>query len=427
MAKHFAPKGSSSMGYTLTEKIIMRNTGRNSIAAGELLNVNVDKVMVHDIFAPFVIEKFREMGFDKVWNPDKIVFVYDHLVPTSFIEDFRHHKIADAFAAEQKIKAVHRADGVCHQLMPELRYVVPGQVVFGTDSHTTTYGAIGAFSTGIGYTEMAAIFGTGELWIKVPPTIKFNINGDLPDGVFAKDMILRILGDIGADGATYKAMEFGGSTVEGLSISSRMTLSNMAVEAGAKVGVIAPDEKTFAFSGVSHFQDLRSDSDAIYEKVFEYDAAAFKPVVACPSNVDNISDVEDMVGTRIDQGFIGSCTNGRFEDLEIAASILKGRKIAPFTKLIVTPASRSIYAEAARAGIIGILVEAGAIMNPPACGLCCGRSGGIVSDGERVIATNNRNFLGRMGSPKSEIFLASPATVAATALEGKIVDPRKYL
>lgn len=417
------------MGYTLAEKIIMRNTGRNSITAGELLNVNVDKVMVHDIFAPFVIEKFREMGFEKVWNPDKIVFVYDHLVPTSFIEDFRHHKIADAFAAEQHIKAVHRADGVCHQLMPELRYVIPGQVVFGTDSHTTTYGAIGAFSTGIGYTEMAAIFGTGELWIKVPPTLKFNIKGDLPKGVFAKDIILRILGDIGADGATYKAMEFAGSTIEGLSISSRMTLSNMAVEAGAKVGVIAPDEKTFQFSGVdgSDFQDLSSDSDASYEKIFEYDATSFKPVVACPSNVDNIGDVEDLVGTRIDQGFIGSCTNGRLEDLEMAANILKGRKIAPFTKLIVTPASRSIYAEAAKAGIIGILVEAGAIVNPPACGLCCGRSGGIVSDGERVIATNNRNFLGRMGSPKSEIFLASPATVAAAALEGKIVDPRKYL
>jgi 3-isopropylmalate/(R)-2-methylmalate dehydratase large subunit len=417
------------MGYTLTEKIIMRNTKRSSVTAGELLNVNVDKVMVHDIFAPFVIEKFREMGFEKVWNPDKIVFVYDHLVPTSFIEDFRHHKIADAFAVEQHIKAVHRADGVCHQLMPELRYVVPGQVVFGTDSHTTTYGAIGSFSTGIGYTEMAAIFGTGQLWIKVPPTLKFNINGELPKGVYSKDIILRILGDIGADGGTYKALEFGGSTIKGLSISSRMTLSNMAVEAGAKVGVIEPDEKTFAFSGVegSQFQDLKSDPDASYEKVFNYDASNFKPVVACPSNVDNISDVEALLGTRIDQGFIGSCTNGRFEDLEVAAKILKGRKIAPFTKLIVTPASRSIYAEAAKAGIIGILVEAGAIMNPPACGLCCGRSGGIVSDGERVIATNNRNFLGRMGSPKSEIFLASPATVAAAALEGKIVDPRKYL
>ncbi len=417
------------MGNTLIEKIIMRNTGRHSLKAGEIVTVKADRVMVHDIFAPFVIEKFTEMGFEKVWDPAKIVLVYDHLIPTSFIEDSRHHKIADAFACEQDIKSVHRSDGVCHQLMPELKYVVPGQVAFGTDSHTTTYGAVGAFATGIGYTEMAAIFGTGELWIKVPPTMKFNIRGNLPEGVFAKDLILRIIGDIGADGATYKAMEFGGDTVEGFSIASRMTLSNMAVEAGAKAGIIAPDEKTFAFSGLdgSGFADLTSDSDASFERVLEYDASQLKPVVACPSNVDNIHDVEEMLGTRIDQGFIGSCTNGRLEDLAIAAKIIKGRKIAPYTKLIVTPASRSIYAEAAQQGIIGILVAAGAIVNPPACGLCCGRSGGIVSDGERVIATNNRNFLGRMGGPKSEIFLASPATVAAAALEGKIVDPRKYL
>ena len=417
------------MGYTVTEKIIMKNTEKSSIRAGDLVIVKADRVMVHDIFAPFVIDKFREMGFKEVWNSEKIVFVYDHLVPTSFIEDFRHHQIGDNFAAEQGIKAVHRMDGVCHQLMPELGYVVPGQVTFGTDSHTTTYGAVGAFATGIGYTEMASVLGTGELWIKVPPTIKFNINGELPQGVFAKDIILRIIGDIGADGATYKAMEFGGETVKALSVAGRMTLCNMAVEAGAKVGVIEPDEKTFAFSGVDScdYSELSSDADACYEQVFEYDASTFKPVVACPSNVDNIKDVENMIGTTIDQGFIGSCTNGRLEDLEVAASILKGRKIASYTKLIVTPASRSIYVEAVKKGVIGTLVAAGSIVNPPGCGLCCGRSGGIVSDGERVIATNNRNFLGRMGGPKSEIFLASPATVAAAVLEGKIVDPRKYL
>jgi len=417
------------MGYTVTEKIIMKNTEKSSIRAGDLVIVKADRVMVHDIFAPFVIDKFREMGFKEVWNSEKIVFVYDHLVPTSFIEDFRHHQIGDNFAAEQGIKAVHRMDGVCHQLMPELGYVVPGQVTFGTDSHTTTYGAVGAFATGIGYTEMASVLGTGELWIKVPPTIKFNINGELPQGVFAKDIILRIIGDIGADGATYKAMEFGGETVKALSVAGRMTLCNMAVEAGAKVGVIEPDEKTFAFSGVDScdYSELSSDADACYEQVFEYDASTFKPVVACPSNVDNIKDVENMIGTTIDQGFIGSCTNGRLEDLEVAASILKGRKIASYTKLIVTPASRSIYVEAVKKGVIGTLVAAGSIVNPPGCGLCCGRSGGIVSDGERVIATNNRNFLGRMGGPKSEIFLASPATVAASMIEGEIVDPRKYL
>ena len=317
------------MGNTLIEKIIMKNAKKSSIRPGELTTVNVDRVMAHDIFVPFVVDKFTEMGFKKVWDPNKIVFVYDHLVPTSYIEDSRHHKIGDVFAEKQGIKAVHRADGVCHQLMPELRYALPGQVVFGTDSHTTTYGAVGAFATGIGYTEMAAIFGTGKLWIKTPSTIRFQINGKLPKGVFAKDIILHIIGDIGADGAAYKAMEFSGSTVEELSIAGRMTLCNMAVEAGAKVGVIAPDKKTIDFSGVgSDCLDLKSDDDAVYERVVEYDASQFKPVVACPSNVDNISTVEAMRGTRIDQAFIGSCTNGRLEDLAIAARILKGRKIA---------------------------------------------------------------------------------------------------
>lgn len=417
------------MGYTLAEKLLMKNTGKTSLKPGELLTVNVDRVMVHDLFAPFVIEKFREMGFAKVWDVNKIVFIYDHLVPTSFIEDSRHHKITDQFAAEQGIKNVHRADGVCHQLMPELRYVTPGNVVFGTDSHTTTYGAVGAFAAGIGYTEMAAIFGTGRLWIKVPATMRINVNGKLPKGVYAKDIILRIIGDIGVDGATYKAMEFGGTTIRELSVAGRMTLCNMAVEAGAKVGMVEPDEKTFTFSGVNgkEFGYLQSDPDAVYEKVIDYDASQLRPVVACPSNVDKVKDVEELNGVKIDQAFLGSCTNGRLEDLEVAAGILKGRKIAPYVRFIVTPASRSVFAEAVKRGIISTLMEAGAIVTPPACGLCCGRSGGIVSDGERVIASNNRNFLGRMGGPKSEIFLASPATVAASALEGKIVDPRSYL
>lgn len=417
------------MGYTFVEKLLMKNTGKSSVKPGELLTVNVDRVMVHDLFAPFVIEKFKEMGFEKVWDTKKIVFIYDHLVPTSFVEDSRHHKITDRFALEQGINNVHRSDGVCHQLMPELGYAVPGNVVFGTDSHTTTYGAVGAFATGIGYTEMAAIFGTGTLWIKVPPTLKFNFEGKLPEGVYSKDIILRIIGDIGVDGATYRAMEFTGSTIRDLTVSSRMTLSNMAVEAGAKVGVVEPDEKTFEFSGINgkEHEHLKSDKDAQYEKVFEYDASKLKPAVACPSNVDKVQDVEKLNGTVINQAFLGSCTNGRLEDLEVAAKIMKGRKIASFIKFIVTPASRSIYAEAVKKGIISTLIEAGAIVNPPACGLCCGRSGGIVSDGEKVIATNNRNFLGRMGDPKSEIFLASPATVAASALEGKIVDPRKYV
>lgn len=417
------------MGNTLVEKLLMKNATVNNIKPGDITTVNVDHVMVHDLFGPFVIEKFRQMGFEKVWNSKKIAFIYDHLVPTSTLEDSRYHKIIDKFAESQSITKVHRNDGVCHQLMPELGYAKPGNIVFGTDSHTITYGAIGAFATGIGYTEMASILGTGKLWVRVPATLKFNINGELPKGVYAKDIILKIIGDIGVDGATYKAMEFSGSTIKSLGVSSRLTISNMAVEAGAKVGLIEPDEKTFEFSKVegSEYAYLTCDKDASYENVYEYDASKLSPVVACPSNVDNVKDIEEIKGITINQAFLGSCTNGRLEDLEIAADIVKGKKVAPFVRFIVTPASRSIYAEASKRGIISDLVEAGAIVNSPACGLCCGRSGGIVSAEERVISSNNRNFLGRMGDAKAEIYLASPASVAAAALEGKIVDPREYV
>lgn len=415
------------MGYTLVEKILMKNTGLATIKAGQLVTVNVDHTMVHDLFVPFVKDKFYEMGFKKVWDPNKIAFIYDHLVPTSFIEDSRHHQIGNAFAKEQGIKKVHHGEGVCHQLMPEFGYAKPGNIVFGTDSHTTTYGGVGCFSTGIGYTEMASIFGTGKLWVKVPATIKFVINGKLRKGVYAKDIILKIIGDIGADGATYKAMEFAGTTVEAMSVASRMTLCNMAIEAGAKIGIVAPDEKICEFSNVAleEIQDLYSDEDAVYNQIYYYNAEDIEPSVACPSNVDNVKSISKLEGTPIDQGFLGSCTNGRLEDLAVAAKILEGKKISPFTKFIVTPASQKVYLEAVQKGYISTFIKAGAIIMPSACGLCCGRSGGIVAEGERVIATNNRNFLGRMGSSKAEIFLASPATVAASVLMGKITDPGK--
>jgi 3-isopropylmalate/(R)-2-methylmalate dehydratase large subunit len=417
------------VGFTLVEKLLMANTGRNGLRPGEIVDVNVDYTMVHDLFAPFVIEKFNEMGFKKVWDPDKIVFVYDHLLPASFNGDVRHHKIADKFAVEQKISRVHRGGGVCHQLMPEKRYATPGKVVFGTDSHTTTYGAVGAFSTGIGYTEMAAIFGTGKIWVKVPGTIKINLEGDLPKGVYAKDLILKILGDIRADGATYKAIEFSGSTIDSMSVGARMTISNMSVEAGAKVGIMAPDEKTCKFSGVSDQECsfLKSDSDATYERVINYDTLSIEPLVACPSAVDNVKKVSAVAGEEIHQAFLGSCTNGRLEDIEIAATIMKDRKVAPYLKFIVTPASRQVYDEAVKAGYISTLIKAGAEITAPTCGLCCGRSGGILADGEKAIASNNRNFIGRMGTAMSEIFLASPATVAASAVTGRITDPREFL
>ena len=413
------------MGHTLIEKIIMRNTGASDVKPGQIVTVNVDRVMIHDIFIPFVVDKFKEMGFTKVWDPDKVVLIYDHLVPTSAVEDVRHFQIGDAFVKEQGLKNFHRADGICHQLMPEMGYAKPGDIVFGTDSHTTTYGCVGCFSSGIGYTEMAAILGTGEMWCRVPETIKVVIDGELPGNVQSKDVILRIIGDLRADGATYKALEFSGSTIDAMSVSSRMTMSNMSIECGAKCALFAPDEKTAAFSKVelADVAWLTPDADAAYERVLTYKAEDFVPVVACPSQVDNIHDVAEKAGTKIDQVFLGSCTNGRLEDLAVAAKILEGRKVAPYVKLIVTPASRSIYREAIAAGYIETLAEAGAIITQPGCGLCCGRACGILTDGETVLATNNRNFLGRMGTSGVNIYLGSPATAAASAITGVITVP----
>ena len=413
------------MGETVIEKIIRNNVG-HAVKPGDIVTVNVDRVMIHDIFIPFVAEKFEEMGFKKLWNPDKVVLIYDHLVPASQLDDTRHFHVGDAFAEKYGMKNVHRSDGICHQLMTEAGYVKPGNIVFGTDSHTTTYGCVGAFSSGIGYTEMASILGTGTMWIKVPETIKIVIDGELPENVMSKDVILRIIGDLGADGATYRALEFTGSTIEKMSVASRMTMSNMAIEAGAKCALFTPDEKTAEYCEIelNDFQkSLKGDGDAKYMKTVTYRAEDFVPVMACPSQVDKIRDVSELEGTEIDQVFIGSCTNGRLEDLQAAAEVLKGKKVADFVKLIVTPASRKIYRQAVEMGIMDTLAEAGAIITHPGCGLCCGRTGGILTDGERVVATNNRNFLGRMGTSKVQIYLASPRTAASCAVAGKIVVP----
>ncbi len=412
------------MGYTLIEKIIKKNAGLEEITPGQIVTVNVDRVMIHDIFIPFVADKFQEMGFKELWDPDKVVLIYDHLVPTSAVEDVRHFQIGDAFVEKYGLTHVHRRDGICHQLMTEAGYAKPGNIVFGTDSHTTTYGCVGCFSSGIGYTEMASILGTGEMWVRVPETIKIVIDGKLPANVTSKDIILRIIGDLRADGATYKALEITGSTVEEMSVASRMTISNMAVEAGAKCCLFRPDEKTCAYSEVSPEETawLYGDDDADYERIIRYRAEEFVPVCACPSQVDNIHPVSDVEGTRIDQVFIGSCTNGRLEDLAVAARILDGKKVA--CKCIITPASRKIYIEAIEAGYMEILAKAGCIITQPGCGLCCGRAGGILTDGEKVVATNNRNFLGRMGTSKVGIYLASPATAATSAITATISVPK---
>ena len=412
------------MSATMIEKIIQRNTGK-TVKPGDIVTVSVDRVMIHDIFIPFVADKFEEMGFTKIWDPKKVVLIYDHLVPASQVDDTRHFRVGNAFVEKYGLTNVHRSDGICHQLMTEAGYVKPGNIVFGTDSHTTTYGCVGAFSSGIGYTEMASILGTGTMWIKVPETIRVTINGQLPANVTSKDIILRLIGDLGADGATYQALEFGGSTVEAMTVASRMTIANMAIEAGAKCALFVPDEKTAEYCEMELAEaetSLAADAGASYVREITYQAEDLVPVLASPSQVDNIRPVKELEGTQIDQVFIGSCTNGRLEDLMAAAEILDGKQVAPFVKLIVTPASRKIYQQAAENGTLATLAKAGAVITHPGCGLCCGRTGGILTDGERVVATNNRNFLGRMGTSKVEIFLASPKTAAACAAAGKIVE-----
>ena len=410
------------MGHTLVEKIIGNKVGHD-VKPGDIVTVDVDWCMIDDIMVPFAVQKFEEMGFSKVANPDSVVLIYDHFLPATQVDDTRHFKVGDEFARKYGIKNVHRTDGICHQLMTEAGYVKPGDIAFGTDSHTVTYGCVGAFSTGIGYTEMAGILGTGQLWIRVPETIKVEIEGELPEKVTSKDVILRIIGDLTASGATYQSIEFTGSTVESMSVASRMTMSNMSVEAGAKCGLFVPDEKTCEYCGIDYddsIKELRPDADGRYSRVIKYNAKDFAPVLACPSLVDNIKPVSELKGTKVDQVFLGSCTNGRLEDLQAAAQVLKGKHIAKYLKMIVTPASRKIYREALSDGTLEILSDAGCIITTPGCGLCCGRGGGILSDGEVVVSTNNRNFLGRMGTSKVQIYLASPVTAARVALTGEI-------
>lgn len=416
------------MGHTLAEKILMRNTGVERCRPGDIVMTTPDMVAFLDIYAAFVYEKIQEMGFAAVCNPEKTVIIQDHLLPTCRDDDPRALRYAHRFAEEFGIQRHYVGEGICHQLIPEMRLAKPGDVVYVTDSHTTTYGAIGCFATGVGYTEMAAVLGSGQMWVRVPSAVKIRVNGELPAGVVSKDIILRVLGDLRADGGTYKSLEFCGSTVDSLSVDARLTIANMAVECGAKVGLFAPDEKTCAYSGVA-MEDvswLCFDEDAEYERIMDYRAEDFTPSLSCPQFVDNVRPVAECEGLKIDQVFLGSCTNGRLEDLRIAAKIMQGKKVPARVKFIVTPASKQIYKDALKAGYLDILASAGAMITHPYCSLCQGRSGGLASDGEVILATNNRNFLGRMGSVKSRIYLGSPATAAVSALNGAITDPREW-
>ncbi len=417
------------MGKTITEKILGGVSGSDA-TPGDIIVAPIHACMAHDGTAPLAIRAFREMGAKKVWDPKRVALVIDHIAPSSSEGTSELHIMMRQFAAEHGIRLFDVGEGICHQLMPEKGYVVPGRAVVGADSHTCTYGAFGAFSTGIGSTELASVLVSGKLWFKVPESIKVKITGRLQRGVSAKDVILKVLGTIGSDGATYKAIEFVGDTVRSLSVSGRMTMCNMVVEMGAKNGIVEPDDKVREFlrgRAVDKGTYLKSDPDARYSKEIDISVAKLEPQIACPSSVDNVSPVSKVAGVKIHQAFLGSCTNGRLEDLEVAAKILKGRKVKEGVRMVVIPASREVYSQALQKGLMDVLVKAGAAVFGPGCGPCPGGHLGILGAGEVCVSTSNRNFVGRMGSKESKLYLASPATIAASAVKGEIADPRKLM
>jgi len=416
------------LGQTIIEKILSAHSGQEA-HAGDIVVARVDYVMGQDGTAPLAIRAFDEMGGTAVFDRGKAAFVIDHSAPSPNEGVSALHKLMREFAKEKGFRLYDIGEGVCHQLLPESGMVGPGSLVIGADSHTCTYGALNAFSTGVGSTDLAGGLISGQMWFKVPETIKFACHGQLPKGVFSKDLILRLIGDITADGATYLSAEFTGEAVAALSQEARFTIANMAIEMGAKAGLMEADEKTFdwlrRFTDQS-FNSVSADPDAVYAGSREYDAARIEPQVARPHRVDNVCPVSEAAGKSIQQAVIGTCTNGRLEDLRIAAGILGGRKVHPDVRLIVAAASRRVFLDAMAEGIIQSLVEAGAAVVTPGCGPCVGTHNGVPSDGETVISTANRNFKGRMGNSNAEIYLASPATVAASAITGKIADPREF-
>ncbi|MCL4517242.1 MAG: 3-isopropylmalate dehydratase large subunit [Firmicutes bacterium] len=421
--------GLKGKGKTIAEKILSRRSGQDAYA-NEIVVANLDYIMGQDGTSPLAIEAFREMQGRRVRDAGKVAMVIDHSAPSPLEGISALHKLMREFAREQGIKLYDIGEGVCHQLMPERGHVAPGDLVIGADSHTCTYGAINVFSTGVGSTDLAAGMLSGKLWFKVPETVKFVANGRLPAGIYAKDLILFLIGQVTADGATYLAAEYAGEAVDALSVEGRFTMANMAIEMGAKAGLMAADKKTEEWvkaHSQKTFEPVAPDSDAVYAKVLEYDVSRLEPQVARPHTVDNVAPVREVAGTPIQQAVLGTCTNGRLEDLRLAAGIVRGRHVHPEVRFIVAPASRQIYLDAMREGVIQTLVEAGAAVVTPGCGPCVGTHNGVPSDGENVISTANRNFKGRMGNNKAFIYLASPATVAAAALAGKIVDPRDYL
>ncbi len=420
------------MGMTITEKIFARASGHKKVAPGQLVDANIDVVMCHDVTTPPAISMLVERGIDRVFDREKIIVTPDHFQPPKDVKSAELHKRLDTWAKQHKIKYYYKLGraGVCHALLPEQGHIRPGEVIVGGDSHTCTYGALAAFSTGIGSTDLAASIATGRLWFRVPASMKFVLNGSLRSGVYSKDVILTVIARIGTDGALYKAMEFVGPALAEMSTEARMTITNMAIEAGAKNGIIGFDDVTKAYldgrlKGKQDYTVVASDDDAEYVAVEEFDCSAIEPMVALPHLPSGGVAIGNCAGMAMDQAYIGSCTNGRIEDLRIAAGILKGKEVK--IRTLVVPATPEIWKQAADEGLFDAFYDAGCVISAPTCGACLGGFMGVLAAGEKCISTTNRNFVGRMGSPKSEVYLASPATVAASAVEGRLADPRKYL
>ncbi|HHY47971.1 MAG TPA: 3-isopropylmalate dehydratase large subunit [Firmicutes bacterium] len=417
------------MGRTIAQKILMRHSGTQA-EVGEIVVARIDLAMGHDGSAPLAIEFLKKLGAKGVFDPARVVFVIDHYCPSPNERVSALHAMMREFAGGGQCTLYDVGEGICHEVIPEKGHILPGELAVGGDSHTCTYGALGAFATGIGSSDLAAAVYTGKLWFRVPPTIKVVVEGHLADGVFAKDLALHIISRVTANGATYRAIEFEGEGIRSLDISGRLTLCNMVVEMGAKAGMVAPDDKTLEWiSGRASrdFEPVYPDPDATYERIVEIDAYTIEPLVAIPHRVDSVAPARTLKEIPIHQANLGSCTNGRLEDLRVAAKVLSGRHVHPNVRLIVTPASRPVYRMALEEGIIKTLLDSGAVIVPPSCGWCIGACNGIPSPGENVISTANRNFKGRMGNPRANIYLASPATVAASSVAGRITDPRPYL
>ncbi|QGG46413.1 3-isopropylmalate dehydratase large subunit [Heliorestis convoluta] len=418
------------MAMTITEKILAAHAGKDKVEPGELIHAKLDIVLANDVTAPVSIKELEKINLETVFDKDKVVLVQDHFVPAKDIKSAEQGKIVRDFARKHDI--THHYDvgemGIEHCLLPEKGLVLPGDTVIGADSHTCTYGALGAFATGVGSTDLAAGIALGEAWFKVPESIKFEYDGELPEDVTGKDLILHTIGDIGVDGALYQSMEFTGSAIDNLSMDGRMTMANMAIEAGAKNGIIAPDKTTIAYveeRAQRPYKVYQSDDDAKYNKVIKYDVEKLEPVVAFPHLPENTRPVSEAGHVEIDQVVIGSCTNGRIEDLRLAAKVMQGKKVHKNVRCIIFPGTQAIYKQAIREGIIEIFIDAGAAVSTPTCGPCLGGHMGILAKGERSLATTNRNFVGRMGHPESEVYLCAPHVAAASAIAGHIVHPRE--